>query len=377
EKTPRFALLLIDRKPEEMVNINLLISTYIFIFTILQHAESGRFLCPSSELTRLRDPLRSLMAKFSAFYKQVSSTPESSADLQRIFAVLDQPSMPPPDTAIASRLRVEDLKPPPAKRTKVRQEGASPSPNALYTASGSNQDKSSTPANEATRSQPGQRKSPRQMVADVGTPNGAQSMPDSSHEPVSENALGIDLDMKRADMVEQTEIIQHEPFFSTYNAMRLGPASTTDVFSALTSALQEKQEAQGTSGEDDLFAEFIDVSKVNDQSPVYYQPTPELYQVTNLEDAEADSEVSPESIRTDAGSTIIGKTLTEPSKGVGLGLRLGIGLGIDGGENGGEESEEAAGGGLRLVDSPRSVAYSGLILGGWEDESFDFAIPSA
>ncbi len=197
-----------------------------------------------------------------------------------------------------------------------------------------------------------------------------------------DNALGINLD------AEQAEIAQYAPFFASYRSLRSGSGSrsgsdpaiksgNTDIWSALTNALDEYHSVPGGGGEDELFAEFIDVSKVDEEVPVYYQPTPELFRVTSREEVEAESDLSPESIETVGSTTGLGKTPGDTG-GVGAGkdsgsglseLGLGSGLGPGGGGGGG--------GGLILGDSPMSVAYNGMVFGGWEDDTFDFGVAPA
>jgi len=317
----------------------------MFIFTTLSHAESGRFPCPPSDLAKLRDPLRATLSKLNGYYKEVSSTPDGYAHLQRIFAALEQP-MPPPDAGLVPRLRVEDLKPPPSRRPKTKAPGASPASTAAPTPPA--HEKCSTPTGGKRKRQPSQSKSARELVAEITADIAARDLPPA---PALSNALGINLD------AAQAEIAEHAPFFASYRSIRSGSGSeTTDIWSALTSALDEYQTVQG-SGEDELFAEFIDVSKVEDNPPGYAEPTPELFRVGSREEAEGESDLSPESIKTVASTTGMGKTPAD------LTALKGAGVGV--------------GGGLVLADSPTSVAYNGMVFGGWEDEAFDFGEAAA
>ena len=382
DKTPKFALMLLDRNPQDLTTITQLISMvsrlrlsilsrsdvvsqYMFIFTTLQQAEAGRFPCPPSD----RDPLQATLGKLNGFYKQMMSTPEGYAYLQRIFAVLDQPPMPPPDPALIPRLRAEDLKSPPAKRSKAKPSGTSPvstveptppvqDAEKLVTPIGAKRKRESTSQNQDTKV--------RELVGSIAernppaprNPAAPKSLP--AQATSMENALGINPD------AEQAEAAEHAPFFASYNALRSGSGwanrEATDIWSALTTALDEYQSVQGQGGEDELFAEFIDVSKVDSEVPGgEYQPqaTPELFGSHEEGEGEPESDLSPESVKTVASG--LGRTPGDTAAGMNAKA-----VGQVEGDGGGGTTV------LGLGDSPTSVAFNGMLFGGWEDETFDF-----
>jgi hypothetical protein len=105
-------------------------------------------------------------------------------------------------------------------------------------------------------------------------------------------------------------------------------------------------------GEDELFEQFIDITKTEDVKPAWTLPTPELWRVTSRED---DTDTSPESIKT-VGST------------TGMSLKTPMNFSATMNEKF-DESMAILGG----YGSPESAAYNGVIFGGWGDETtFNF-----
>ena len=339
----------------------------MFIFIALQHAETGRFPFNLVDLAKLREPINRTLSKLNNLHKQMLVTPEGQATLQRILPPLEAliaqqnaaGSMAPPSTVpiseeIASKLpkglRMEDLKPPPTKRQRGNR--ASLSTNA------------GSPASPAFASTP-------EVARTPGSPGSVYKKPgagsakrkrqpsrslDISNSLAVNNALGINLD-------------EHAPFFAAHDALRTDPpepsnlssTETNDIWSTLLSALDAFQanpaapninpSVAGSSQptldttlsvpEEDLFEQFLDTSKMGDDSG-WAIPTPELFRVPSIDE----STTSPESTRT------VAKTPADeariPSQHFGKAMDPTIILGGPG--------------------SPENQAYNGAIFAAWGDE---------
>lgn len=406
----------------------------MFIFVAVQYAEGGKYPFRMDELAKLREPLQKTLYKLNMVYKQIMATPEGHARLQKLMAAVEavQPSltssMPPPTTLpedIASKLpkglRVEDLKPPPAKRQKGTAGKASPSQsgnaatpeaktpvgNAESPAAPSSSSKKGAAGSKRKR-QPSTSRTPSQLAADIK--NDMAKMQAPPVEPAKDNMLGINLDSVEA------EIQNAAPFLAAYDALRpeageSNLAGTDEIWSALIAAVDEynadpanhssstqdisdalgqavppmaampktsqdllnnsnglQDTKQGLSSlaavisssardqrDDDLFAQFIDVTKVDD-TPGWALPTPELFRVASRDDDADDT--SPESIKT-VGSTTA------------MSLKTPINT-LDADSKNASDSIAILGG----LGSPENNAYNGMILGGWEDETFGFITAS-
>ena len=378
----------------------------MFIFIAFQHAESGRFPFNLVDLARLKDPINKTLAKLNNLHKQMLINPDGQKTLQRILppleAVIHQQTqaglMAPPSTIpnseeIATRfpkgLRMEDLKPPPNKRQKGAAGRSSLNGNT------------GSPASPAFVSTPEAIRTPRTPRDSGESPaaiNGSgkrggtgkrkrQASRTITGLPVSaDNALGINLD-------------EHAPFFAAHDALRASMSSEPsmqpqngDVWSSLLTALDAYQVAStapqnshanfpaipGVSGiqnsnvanmadmgdlggmmapvpEEDLFEQFLDVSKM-DEAAEWTLPTPELFRAVSNDD----SEPSPESVRTiaktPAGEDTSRKTVIEGS---------GLGLGKDAAAVAGRGEPTVILGG---VNSPESQAYNGMVFANWGEE---------
>jgi hypothetical protein len=292
---------------------------------------------------------------------------------------------PAEDTKFPRGLRVEDLKPPPAKRQRVKP-GMAPSPAASnFAGTPKSEGQGQTPASfvespatmakkgtgsntkrkrEASTSISVAGKTPREIVAELkaGAGYGSSPRPLQVRTPlpqqVSGNALGIELD-------SNAEKLRDESFFAAHEALRgLGGVDVAvdngDIWSALSSALEGYKNTPQPSLEagvrvepaaDELFEQFLDMSQMDPGGDEAYwgEPTPELWRVSSREDGV--SPVSPESIKT------VGSTAT---------------LGMS--KSGIEEEEVSLDKGKRrmLGMSPEGGSYNGLILGGFDDEGLDF-----
>jgi hypothetical protein len=375
----------------------------MFVFLALQCSESGRFPFGIDDLGKIRDSLQNILLKFNNLFKQVASTPEGQLQIQRMNELLDSArpqstSMPPPSSVaedIASKLpkglRVEDLKPPPAKRQKGAAGKASPA--AATPEAKTPLGDSPVPPGSASSKKGGKRKR-QESTSKPAAPQPAAArtpiLPPPPPPPAKGNALGINLD------VVEAEIQEHAPFFSAYNALRAPvlpvestPTSTLDlsgndeiwtqlidaingfqadpanhsvanaeVSSALNpmSTLNVNVNTSGpsrptsTAGDDDWFEKFIDVSKMDESAPAWTLPTPELFRVNSRDE---DDDTSPESIKT-VGSTT-GMSLKTP-------VISNMGL-----EKGEKEQVPVLGG----FGSPEGAAYNGVFFG-WDESSFNF-----
>lgn len=380
----------------------------MFVFLALQYSESGRFPFGIDDLGKIRDSLQNILLKFNNLFKQVSSTPEGQLQIQRMNELLDsarpQPTnMPPPSSVaedIASKLpkglRVEDLKPPPAKRQKGAAGKASPS--AATPEAKTPLGDSPAPPGSASSKKGGAKRKRQESTSKPSMPQPVAAArtpilpPPPPPPPAKGNALGINLDLVEA------EIQEHAPFFAAYNALRApvmptetAPAPTLDlsgndeiwtqlidaingfqadpanhsvVNAEISSALNpmstlnvnHNANAAGPSrptstvGDDDWFEKFIDVSKMDESAPAWTLPTPELLRVGSRDD---DDDTSPESIKT-VGST------------TGMSLKTPVisNMGLDNGE---KEQVPVLGG----FGSPEGAAYNGVFFG-WDESSYNF-----
>lgn len=376
------------------------------------------------ELSKIRDQLNNLLFRLNTFQKKACSTPDGANRIQQVLSAMDlvqapsaSQTMPPPSVPSAAPddmasklpkgLRVEDLKPPPAKRQRggaanKQAAGASPASSNV----GATPEAARTPANMAPspaqsgttsakkgnagnkrKRQASVNKTPKSQQTDAkaegtATPGTAANI--KGPEPAKNNALGINID------AVELEIQENAAFFTAYENMRNygdkaslskpGSDDSAAVFAALSSALAEYSASYGSTnvsvdpksglsaiGDDELFAQFIDVPKADDEAAsAWTLPTPELFRGSFHHDE--DSDTSPESIKT-VGSTTgtfgIGKTPagagptpTPTTKDIPATGQDGL-TAILGGEA-----------------SPENQAYNGSIFSGWNDE-FDFGTTAA
>jgi len=401
----------------------------MFIFVLAQNADSRQFTSSVTEFAKLRETLYSHLGKLSAQYDHMMTMPGGPAYIQRLMAGIDQqpaqplvtgskPMGPPEDhtSKLPRGLRVEDLKPPPAKRQKVKTGNgamAAPSPAGSNPAAtprseGQGQTPSATVESPATmrknaantnskrKREPSASvsmaaKTPREIVAELkvnagyptpsSIPQLSGSLPERPRSGV--NALGIELD-------SSTERIREEGFFAAHRALRgIGGVDLSSeggqgsVWSALSNAMEQFRNVAGPStinsntgagttgagitgsgdtggGDDEIFEQFMDISQMEGGDESWAEPTPELWRVTSR-----DSEPSPDSIKT------VGSTGT-----------VGFGMG-----NKAEVDEEKAGAGrqdksdelgqIMLGLSPEGGAYNGLILGAWDEDGLVFGLAAS
>jgi len=357
------------------------------------------------------------MFRLNSSFKQLATTLEGQAQLQRMTESLEaarpaslNSNMPPPTalpediaTKLPKGLRVEDLKPPPAKRQKGT--GGTPSgsgnvatPEAKTPIAPAD---SPVPPNSASSKKGGKRKR-QESTSRAGaqaTPDVKPTPPQSFRvpaPPAKDNALGINLD------VAESEVQANAQFFAAYNALRGDAKSSyggseemwanlinavnqyeadpsnhsvaaSDITMALAQAANPSANANGVlssltglntlggmsalargGNEDDLFEQFIDQSKVDDTPSAWTLPTPELFRANSRED----DDDSPESIKT-VGSTT-GMSMKTP---------VNTTVGLDSVKEGKEMRGMAVLGGY---GSPESSAYNGTFFGGWDEDSFNF-----
>jgi len=367
-------------------------------------------------LIKLREPLQKAMFRFNSSLKQLGSTPEGQAQLQRLTESLEaarpgppSSNMPPPTALpedIAAKLpkglRVEDLKPPPAKRQKGSAgtpsgSGSVATPEAKTPVAPAD---SPVPPNSASSKKGGKRK--RQESTSRAAAQSAMDVKPTPPQnfrvpapPAKDNALGINLD------VAEAEIQENAPIFAAHDALRSDTKSnsggTDDMWASLINAVNQYEAdpsnhavaaqdvslalaqaansstttnsapnpltglnalsmstlAQG-GNEDELFEQFIDQSKVDD-APEWTLATPELFQATSRED----DDDSPESIKT-VGSTT-GMNMKTP-----VNTTMGYDKDM-------KETKEMRGMAvLGGYGSPESSAYNGVFFGGWDEDSFNF-----
>lgn len=402
----------------------------MFIFIALQHAEAGRFPFSLADLAKLRDPLHKTLFKLNNIFKALASSADGQAHLQKVTTALDsaQPalssSMPPPTSLpedIAAKLpkglRVEDLKPPPAKRQKgtagrgsPAQSGTAGTPEAKTpvgtadspaAAPGSSSKKSSAAAGGKRKRQASTSRTPvAQQVAEVKENLAKQEA--RAVQPAKNNMLGINIDRVEA------EVQENAPIFAAYDALRSDSTDATagsdEIWASLIAAV-DQYNADPTNhavGTHDISAALNQASTsltsqsglagvtsleglnalatanslgnlVNGGKP--FGGEDDLFEqfidVTQVDETprwalptpelwrvtsrEDDSDTSPESIKT-VGSTT-GLSLKTP-------LNPAVGI------NEKDDSSSAVLGGL---NSPESSAYNGVIFGGWADDAtFDF-----
>ncbi|ORX34790.1 hypothetical protein BD324DRAFT_635028 [Kockovaella imperatae] len=391
DKAPRLLLISLESGMEQLQAVTALISMYMFIFIALQHAETGRFPFNLVDLAKLREPINRTLTKLNNLHKQMLLTPEGQATLQRILPPLEillqqqnvAGSMAPPSTVPASEeiaaklpkgLRMEDLKPPPSKRPRGNNGRSSMGNNAGSPASPafvSTPETARTPGSPAVtgsnkRSASTKRKRQPSRPIDMPMPGGA------------DNALGINLD-------------EHAPFFAAHDAIRSqgtpgsssAPSDTSAMWSSLMSALDAYQAnpaapndalpsaptllqdtnqpptfqsaplAAPAVSEEELFEQFLDTSKMDGDSS-WALPTPELFRVTSIDEAET---TSPESIRTVARTPA-----SEDAVRHSLGL-MGGGMASNKSSMGMIDPAIILGG----ANSPESQAYNGIVYASWDE----------
>lgn len=287
-------------------------------------------------------------------------------------------------------LRVEDLKPPPAKRQKGVKGVASPSSNTQ----GQTPEAARTPRTPQVASdspgQPGSSKktaaaptsgsgnkrkrqssvakTPRSLLAEAKEEKAGRMS--KSHAatvpiptPARDNALGINIDPASLDLHT------HAPFFATQRALHSAMSAATsgaDIWATLSGVMEEKKKS-----DEELFATYLNTADlVEDEEegeggahlgPAWTQPTPELFRVGSREEGSISGEEwSPESVRT------VGNGATPVAPGVGVGVGRG-GKGDSGLVKGEYELEvgleEAEADEVELGwGSPMSRAYNGSIL---------------
>ena len=341
----------------------------MFIFIAWQNAEAGRFSFTLADLAKLREPLIKALAKLNNMVRQVQATPDGQAKILRLTSLLDhiRPAHVGPTLSgeitmkLPKGLRVEDLKPPPAKRQKGATGRPSPS-----------QGSGSTPEAAKTSAD-----SPSDTSADKG-PTGKRKRKASTlktpSQPVEEVKVKSPTPQEEIVVVPDlpTDVEQFAQTFADAEAIRDPPMddATSEAFwDTLQRTILESVgdgEATGTAGatgatdqaraaEEDWFDQFIDIPQADEG----VLPTPELFNGYQ-------SDTSPESVKTVGAKTPLASTVTEDD----------IGKGTDSQYASDKPARE------RIVvlggpNSPERQAYNGTIYGEFEDEdTFDFGVPA-
>jgi hypothetical protein len=242
-----------------------------------QHAEQGRFVFPPQDLDRLRSQLTNNLVKANRMYEEYRSQ-HGQEGMDRLLqglqapgsgvlggqAVLpgSTPQQPEGSTPSAAQiaaalpkgLRVEDLKPPP-KRQRTKDSTSKPSP------AGATPESARTPANapaESPRAVPAASpatKKPskrRRTTTSTTTPtaSGAAKTPGTGVDAKDEEGKGSSAAVDAAAMPPPElplnalglDVPPHAAFFKARNELEEG-GPDIDVWSALTNAMQEYQDA--------------------------------------------------------------------------------------------------------------------------------------
>lgn len=312
---------------------------------MMAHASQDRFMMQPGDLNRIRDQIGMITNKFSGYMSELLTNPETAQSLSKLLAAAEQssssvgpPSLPRQSPAameeMASKLpkglRVEDLKPPPAKRQKGKA-GQSPSvqtPDNPKTPSVIAESPAPIPGSAQSSKRPGTGGANANATAagnkrkrTISTANIPKSAKASEPAPIPALSSTKSLAVQPVDQQKN----EYRAIFDARAALEDG---TADPLEAIAAALRDLESAQAEAAlrnnsisvnptyglfppsnvngsinktgtvqpgpsDDDLFNEFLDFN--GDQFP-----TPEL--LVDISD-----DYSPESIRTVGRSDSVGQ----------------------------------------------------------------------
>lgn len=218
---------------------------------MMAHAASDRFPLGPVDLNNVRDRISSVTNRFAGFMSELYSNPETAQSLSRLIATIDQtpsavgpPSLPRQSPAaiedmvskLPKGLRVEDLKPPPAKRQKGKP-GQSPSVQTP-------DPKTPSVAADSPAAIPGSAQSGKKATGAAGANKRKRQMStiNAPKNIKADSSLLTALPSKHAPTTQQSgERNEYKVYSDARNALENG---TVDAIDALAAALSEFEAAQ-------------------------------------------------------------------------------------------------------------------------------------
>ena len=396
---------------------------YTILHVSLARAEEGAFINNKETVARIRSQFEHIWFSANQTFEALRQTPEGASRLSRLSEFYARGGKSEEDkkpgnvsagaqasasgsTTIAANLpkglRMEDLKPPPAKRAKGKNGAAAPGQSPAQT--GQTPESARTPAAQLPGDSPVNTTSPARKPAPKrkrgATANTKASKDETKDVPPTPT---IATPIVPPNIAPVPILDEHAAFFKARfeleNAIkRVGKhdvgdaaaavAADVDVWAALASAvedLSQMEQAQGGLGsaplapgvtanpgsaskmsvEDDLFAQWIDTAQLAEL------PTPDLYHGSLYED-----DTSPESIKTVGSTTGLffgnpAAAMASGSTAKAAGDQTDPAMQGPAGVNGmaGTSGMTGMAGGEWLTMSPETRAYNGSLF--WDD-SYDF-----